>query len=279
MAYYLVVDVLKNDLDVSRLDSKREASQMTNMIEAYCTQFFGYGRWDAPVWFVGLEESGAGTPKELLSRLAAWDRRGRRELEDAPTFYPACSQNHWHGPHAPLQPTWRQLIRMLLLARDEPVGEAALLEHQRFAFGGSSGDVCLTELSPLPAPNHREWPYAGRRDLPEWVRSREQFMLTVSTGRIATMREKIAIHHPKAVVFYFWKPRQSAEAVAGGEFRPLVPEQLLGLEHNGTAYFVTGHPAGLYRDSYFTGLGRYFNQHCRKLFAVQPACVKAPSPT
>ena len=30
------------------------------MIEAYSRQFFGYGRWDAPVWFVGLEEAGDG---------------------------------------------------------------------------------------------------------------------------------------------------------------------------------------------------------------------------
>jgi hypothetical protein len=49
------------------------------MIEAYCKQFFGYGRWDAPVWFVGLEEAGAGTPEELQVRLAAWDQCGRRE--------------------------------------------------------------------------------------------------------------------------------------------------------------------------------------------------------
>jgi hypothetical protein len=248
------------------------------MIESYSRQFFGYGRWDAPVWFVGLEEAGGGSLAELPTRLAAWDRGGRRELEDAPTFYPACGQNRWHGPNATLQRTWRQLIRLLLLARDEPVGEAALLEHQKLAFGGSSGDVCLTELSPLPAPNHHEWPYAGCRDLPEWVRSREQFIQTVSAGRIATMREKIATHHPRVVVFYFWKPRQSAEAVAGGEFRPLIPEQLLGLERNGTAYFVIGHPAGRYPDSYFTGLGHHFNQNCGKLFAVQPACFKAPSP-
>jgi hypothetical protein len=76
------------------------------------------------------------------------------------------------------------------------------------------------------------------------------------------MREKIATHHPRAVVFYFWKHRQPAEAVAGGEFRPFIPEQLRGLERSGTEYFVTGHPAGRYPDSYFIGLGRHFSQHC-----------------
>ncbi len=182
------------------------------MIEAYSRQFFGYGCWDAPVWFVGLEEAGAGTPEELQARLAVWDQRGRRELEDAPVFYPACGQPQWHGPNATLQPTWRQLLRMLFTARGEPVAEPNLLENQKLALCASSGSVCLTELSPMPAPNHRLWPYADHPGLPEWLRTREQFRHTVSAGRIATLRERIATHHPRAVVFYFWKPYRWDEA-------------------------------------------------------------------
>ncbi len=243
------------------------------MIEAYCKQFFGFGRWDAPVWFVGLEEAGAGTPEELQARLAAWDHRGRRELEDAPSFYPACGQQSWHGPDATLQPTWRQLIRLLFLARGEPVGEEALLQYQEKKLGAFFGHVCLTELSPLPTRNQTHWPYADHQGLPDWAESRVQFNAAFAAHRIATLREKIALHHPRAVVFYFWKHRQSAEAVAGGEFRPLIPEQLLGLKRNGTAYFVTGHPAGRYPDTYFDGLGRHFHEHCRELFADQQASL------
>ena len=239
------------------------------MIEAYCKQFFGYGRWDAPVWFVGLEEAGAGTPEELQVRLAAWDQRGRRELEDAPAFYPTCGQHQWHGPNATLQRTWRQLIRILLLARGEPVAEEALLEYQKHTLGALSGHVCLTELSPLPTRKQTHWPYAGHQGLPEWGESRALFAAAFAALRAATLREKIALHHPRVVVFYFWKHRRSAEAVAGGEFCPVLPEKLLGLERNGTAYFVTGHPAGNYSDTYFTGLGQHFHEHYRDLFAAQ----------
>ena len=237
------------------------------MIEAYCKQFFGYGRWDAPVWFVGLEEAGAGTPEELQARLAAWDQRGRRELEDAPEFYPACRQPQWHGPNATLQPTWRQLIRILLLARGEPVAEDALLEYQKRTLGAFSGNVCLTELSPLPTRNQTHWPYAAHQGLPDWAETRAQFTDAFAAHRAATLREKIALHHPRAVVFYFWKPRQSAEAVAGGDFHPVIPEQLLGLNRNGTAYFITGHPASGYPDSYFDKLGIHFNSNCTNHFA------------
>ena len=252
------------------------------MIEAYCKQFFGYGRWDAPIWFVGLEEAGAGTPEELQSRLLAWDQRGRRELEDAPTFYPACGQNQWHGQGATLQkPTWRQLMRMLLLARGEPIGENALLEYQQQDFGAFAGNVCLTELSPLPTRNQTHWPYADHAGLPGWLQTRDQFMEKILPARIATLREKIAIHHPRAVLFYFWKHRQSAEAVAGGEFQLLLHgdscgalrDELLGFSHTGTQYFITGHPAAQYPgdpDNYFAELGQHFQNHYRKLFASKP---------
>ncbi len=254
------------------------------MIEAYSKQFFGYGRWDAPVWFVGLEEAGAGTPEELQARLAAWDQRGRRELEDAPAFYPACGQHQWHGPNARLQRTWRQLMRMLLLAHSEPIGEDALLEYQKQSLGAFSGHVCLAELSPLPARSQGQWPHAGNVNLPERMRRRDTFLQAVLPGRIATLREKIATHHPRAVVFYFWIQRQYAEAVAGGDFQLLLRgdscgalrDELFGFSRSGTQHFITGHPAARYPgdpDGYFAALGQHFHQHYPKLFAAQYVCL------
>jgi hypothetical protein len=239
------------------------------MIEAYCKQFFGYGRWDSPVWFVGLEEAGLGNPSELNSRLLAWDQRGRSELEDAPSFYPLCGQHQWHGPNARVQPTWRRLLRILFLARGQSVSQDAVLKFQKHIFGAFSGPVCLTEMLPLPAPSHRSWPYENHEPLPAWMRNRELFTQTVFPGRAATLREKISLHSPRAVIFYFWKHRSFAEAVAGGEFRPVIPEKLLGLERNGTAYLIIGHPAGKYPDDYFDELGQHFHEHYRELFSVQ----------
>jgi hypothetical protein len=244
------------------------------MIEAYSNEFFGYGQWDAPVWFIGLEEAGAGTPTELQARLAAWNQRGRRELEAAPSFYPACGQHHWHGPDAALQRTWRQLIRMLLVARGEPGNEEDLLGYQKNTLGTFSGDVCLTELLPLPAPSHRHWPYAAHENLPFWMRSREQFTKRVIAGRIATLQRKIAVHRPRTVIFYFWKPRPPAEAIAGGEFQTVISEKLLGFESNDTACFITGHPASGYPDSYFEDLGIYFRS--KSAFGFADKCGGIP---
>jgi hypothetical protein len=67
--------------------------------------FFGYGRWSAPIWFIGIEEAGGKTEREIQQRLTVWASRGHRELEDAPTFYPTSGNHAWHGEHACSQAT------------------------------------------------------------------------------------------------------------------------------------------------------------------------------
>ena len=238
-------------------------------LQEYTKQFFGFGRWDAPIWFVGTEEAGNPTPEQFDHRLSRWVQRGQRQLEDAPVFYPAVGQTDWHGEHAHLEPTWRQLIRMLRIARGQPDTEDALLAHQQTLFGGLAGSVCLTELSAMPAPSHRKWPYATWPNLPDWLHTRDEFMRRILPTRVATLREKIAIHRPRAVVFHFWKPREPAEATAGGEFQPLISEKLLGFQRGGTQYFVTNHPDGGHPDEYFATLGTYFHANHRQLFAEQ----------
>ena len=90
-------------------------------------------------------------------------------------------------------------------------------------------------------------------------------MQTILPARAATLREKIALHQPRVVIFYFWKPRSLPEAVAEEEFHPIIREKLLGLERDGTAYFITGHPAN-YPDDYTADLGMYFQDHYSRLF-------------
>ena len=152
-----------------------------------------------------------------------------------------------------------------------------MLQYQEKKLGAFFGHVCLTELSPLPTRNQTHWPYADHQGLPDWAESRVQFNAAFAAHRIATLREKIALHHPRAVVFYFWTQREHAEAVAGGEFQLLLHgvscgahrDELLGLSRSGTQYFITGHPAARYPgdpDNYFAELGQHFQNHYSYLF-------------
>lgn len=80
------------------------------LLRDYANNFYGYGSWDAKTWFVGIEEAGGKDFHEIDHRLEMWEKRGRRDLEDACEFYPECRESRWHGVKAIPQRTWKQLI-------------------------------------------------------------------------------------------------------------------------------------------------------------------------
>src|SRR5437762_14089358 len=93
-----------------------------DLLQEYAARFYGFGTWDAKFWFIGIEEAGGWDEPSVQVRLDAWEQSGCPELENAPTFYPASGNSRWHCDGAKIQTTWRQLIRMLLLARGSRTG-------------------------------------------------------------------------------------------------------------------------------------------------------------
>lgn len=84
---------------------------ISHMVE----RFYGYGRWDAPFWFVGPE---AGMSKDgsnnLQARYESWKQLGCTPVVDCETHHRGFEFTQWHQPRLPTQPTWRRLIRLLL---------------------------------------------------------------------------------------------------------------------------------------------------------------------
>src|SRR5947208_891956 len=128
-----------------------------SLLAQYTDKFFGFGSWEAKIWFIGIEEAGGWTEWDVRNRLDGWKRQRQKVLEDAPAFYPLCGNQRWHGKGATIQATWKQLIRMLLLARGGEDGEGAILEYQRALWGTHAGETCLAELLPLPSPSVSDW--------------------------------------------------------------------------------------------------------------------------
>lgn len=127
----------------------------SGLLTNYADSFYGFGNLEATIWFVGIEEAGGWRQRDIDRRLHTWDRNGRAELENAPTFYPESGNGRWHGPTAALQPTWAQLIGMLFVARGAPTTNEAILDYQRQHLGSRNGEICLVELLPLPSPGQR----------------------------------------------------------------------------------------------------------------------------
>lgn len=230
----------------------------SDLLAAYAHGFYGYGTWAAPVWFIGMEEGGGQTCEEVAARLAAWDIRGRRELEDLPGFHAAYGEARWHGKGARSQRTWRQLIRMLLLGRGEPDLGGAILEHQRTDFGRMTGKTCVSELLPLPSPSIGAWHYADWSDL-EWLKTREAYQNFMLLERACRLRDRVEEHRPPVVVFYGSSWHRYWGMIARGGWSQAIQGRLMGLQRNGTAFYVTRHPARE-SDAYFREIGEFLRR-------------------
>jgi ribosomal protein L44E len=151
--------------------------------------WFGYGRWDAPYWFIGKEPGGA----DDLEQYASWLRLGGSELIDCRRHDLDCPSKRepgmWHGgERPPLQPTWRPLIAMVLAFEGAPVyDDAAVRRYQDERWGRTDGDTAVLELSAIAAPSLAHEDAMRLMNVPE---------------RIATFRRHLAETPPRFVVFY-----------------------------------------------------------------------------
>lgn len=116
-------------------------------------RWFGYGRWSAPYWFVGMEPGG----KDADASYEKWLELGGHELIDCREHHLQSGCKRWHvGDRPPTQTTWRGLIRVLLTIKNEPADIETVSRYQRDSLGAGDGESALIELSALHARNLRE---------------------------------------------------------------------------------------------------------------------------
>lgn len=246
-----------------------------SLLSDYCERFFGFGRWNAPVWLIGIEEAGGHDEAEIKLRLDTWAARSRLALEDALSFYPALGNNAWHGSEAELQPTWQQLIRMLLRTQGEADTGPALLDYQRRHLGSANGETCVVELLPLPSPRTGIWNYSHWCALP-WLQNRTEYLRAMREKRARMLMEQLRVGRPKLVVFYGTTLPGPVSLlptwarIAGADFYQAVPDRRILLESksNRTSFFVTKHPAAEdirpNADAYFREVGDILRIKCGK---------------
>jgi hypothetical protein len=169
-------------------------------------RWYGYGRWDAPYWFIGPEPGQPGG-KDLNERCSAWVDLGRGELVDCREHHLGFGWKDWHreAPPPPLQQTWKQLIRLLLATRTgEPPQAENIRSYQQKSWGMKNGETCVIELSSLAAPKLAA---PGEHGLFRQERIRE-------------IHQKMLYHKPAFVVMYGVLQKVYWQEVAGGVFPP-----------------------------------------------------------
>jgi hypothetical protein len=248
----------------------------SELLSDFMGRFFGYGDLSASIWFVGMEEGGGNTEREMAQRLARWNDLGRRTVVDNAAFHAAVQNSagdcmsYFFESRPKIQRTWVGLIRMLLSARgDNDDCAEAVRRIQSKEWGRTDSGNCLLELLPLPSPGVGAWHYDEWSTLSE-LASRESYRDQWSGPRAQALRQLVREHGPSAVVFYSVSPDYLGQwsRVAGMDLASVEPEQMCRgnqgqsftarfAERNGTCFVTTYHPVytGLTKE-YFAAVGR-----------------------
>jgi len=221
---------------------------------------YGYGRWDAPFWFVGLEEGQARRENNnFTERAKAFRELNKDGLCDCGKFHTKIDERRWFEVNpktgkVDLQSTWRYLILTLMsfqetLDSDEPMSDS-LRAYQCAKWGAADsprGETCVIELSGLPANNaklSKERPNEMRQEL-EKIRPK----------RIERIRDAIRCRKPAFVVMYGMTAKEHWRGIAGAKLQACVPQKV-----ESTIFLLAQHPTSRYKkgekkDKYWTDLG------------------------
>lgn len=179
--------------------------------------FYGYGSWQAPLWFVGYEEGGGDLPEEVAEKLNYFQEMhgnarqatlcDMRALYRKVTFRiegPRAEKfqtlfDHRFGSSAVLHGGWKNLIAFAHGYKDKKFPD--LLSYQQKSFASKS--EAMIPFYPLPSSHNHAWYYAWL-DQPHFpfLKTRAQYEEHVYPQRIQTLLEKINEHHPKLVLMY-----------------------------------------------------------------------------
>ncbi len=204
--------------------------------------FVGFGRTDAPVVFLGMEE---GLRRDADLRLDLRERSSYEQYMDlAKAQRRLGGPSSYFGPTPITQRTWRPMCH-LMLRRDgvqQPTPEQRR-RYQADTLGRSKGDSLLTELLPYPHSDTSQWLYApfGR------YATRADYESALMPRRISLLRKSFSSKPPELIVAHgksnwsnykrifegiIWRSHASFEYANWGNSRVVLAHQLAGREFN-----------------------------------------------
>lgn len=183
----------------------------------WLNHFYGYGTWNAPVWFVSYEDGGGDLPEDVAEKLhyfagthphaAEPTLCDIRELYNHTALRIAGPKGETYktlfdyrfGSQALLNGVWKNLIAFTYAYRELPQPE--LLTYQKNSF--ATKNEALIKLYPLPAPHNHAWYYAWL-DMPQFpfLKRRESYESYLYPDRVQQIIGNMLQHKPKLVLMY-----------------------------------------------------------------------------
>jgi hypothetical protein len=185
-------------------------------LQHWLDNFYGFGSWDASVWFVGYEEGGGDLPEEVAEKLDYFYARNPnsspalcdlRDLYRHVTFRTdgpraaifATLFDYRFGDQAVLHGIWKNLIAFAHSHQHKDIPD--LLDYQQHHFARTS--EALIALYPLPSPHNHAWYYSWL-DLPQKsiLKTRKQYEEHLYEQRMQTILNKVLQYKPQVMLMY-----------------------------------------------------------------------------
>lgn len=230
-------------------------------ISEYIEKFYGYGSWDHPIWFVGMEEGGCPSLREFEHRLNSWLKSGRKELIDARSHHEAIYLGRWFNPKAPLQKTWEKLIRIYLTLQGRPADKESVRRFQIEDFGKLDSGFTSLELFSLPSVSLNSWIYSDLPNLPFLV-NRQVYQYYLYPKRAELLRNRIKRHTPSHVIIYGTSYLPEWEGIVMKKFAESALKDAYETRVGNTLVLVIPHPVARgIPQSYWTDVGNYLQRN------------------
>lgn len=195
----------------------REMLIQEKALNHWINHFYGYGSWDARIWFIGYEESGGDVPEDVAERLNYFTSHhpaSEATLCDIRELYKSVAArlegpraakfttlfDHRFGKQAVQHGGWKNLIAFAFGYENKKLPD--LLNYQRKNFAAGVREA-LINLYPLPAPHNHAWYYSWV-DIPglEFIRSRSMYQDHLLDTRLRSILQNIKRYSPEVVVMY-----------------------------------------------------------------------------
>ncbi len=156
-------------------------------------KFVGYGKLNADVWFIGMEEAGGGE-KNIRSRLEFKD-----VVVDCAEAHETLGISKHHRGKKVIQRTWGGMCSVMLRLEGLETDRESVRNYQAYCLGSSHGSTLLCELMPIPKPSIGSWGY--EKLIPQFA-SRDEYYQVVKPCRVKHLQRLLREHRPKIVIGY-----------------------------------------------------------------------------
>lgn len=187
-------------------------------LKHWIDNFYGYGSWDARIWFIDYEEGGGDTPEEVAEKFNYFfDLAGSKaELNDIRELYRRVSfradgpraeifrnvNEYRFGPHSKPHGVWKNLIAFVHGYRRKKMPDVLAYQRKLFASAANRSEA-LIPLYPLPSTHNHAWYYSWL-DMPAFpfLKSRPLYEEQMFGQRMNTIVENIRSYKPEVVLMH-----------------------------------------------------------------------------